>query len=448
MYVTPSPLQDPLPDPQTRPPNEPPTRKYPLLPTIFVVLVVVAVVFTGSLLLYPRFLPSTPLTPSSPLATPSADSLSRVSEAHDAFGFAAFKLLNQDSDENVFISPTSIAFALSMTLNGAQGETKSAIAKTLFLDRLDLGEINASHALLLQTLSNPDPKVTLSIANSIWTREGMDFSPTFLQTTKDFYRAEVASLDFTAPQSVKTVNDWVSKNTNGKIPTIIDSIPPEMVMYLLNAVYFNGTWTYEFDKKLTEDRDFTGADGTSSQHPFMKQTKEFPYFENDQFAGVLLPYGENQRLGMYVLLPKDDFNSFLEELTADNWKSWISNFTKREGTLLLPKFKLEYETSLNDILKNLGMKVAFDPTNADFTKMLARPIPENLFISEVKHKTFIDVKEEGTEAAAVTSVGIDATSVGPDNTFYLEVNRPFVLAIADTKTGEILFLGAIRNPGN
>lgn len=361
-------------------------------------------------------------------------------QAHNAFGFNLLKSLNaQEEDKNIFISPSSVSLALTMVYNGADGETKDAIVKTLQFENLDISKINQESLGLINGLTNPDEKVELSIANSAWVKKGFEIKPEFLEVVKNYYKAEANSLDFDSPSAKNTINDWVSKNTRGKIPTIVDSTSGK-VLFLINATYFKGTWTTEFDKKLTEDKKFTPAKGPATNRPFMKQKSTMSYLENKDFQSVSLPYGKNERLSMYVFLPKD-LNGFVNQLDIDTWNKWMTQYQDEKGTILLPRFKLEYEQGLTPSLTQLGMGVAFGD-QASFSN-----IAPSLFISEVKHKTYLDVNEEGTEAAAVTSIGVAPVSAEPQpKTFYMEVNRPFFIAIRDNQTGEILFTGIIQSP--
>jgi len=372
----------------------------------------------------------------------------QLSQAHNYFGFNIFhQLLNEDKGKNIFISPLSIHLALSMTYNGADSTTKEAMAKTLQIQQMDINQLNKDSSALIDLLQNPDPKVEILIANSIWMGIGENFNPDFLTANQTYYKAKLDSLDFNDPKSADIINSWVSNNTKGKIPTIIiPPIPPDMVMYLINAVYFKGNWTVEFDKKLTTERLFTLTDGSQKEYPMMQQKGNFLYFENDQFQSVNIPYGKNKRLGMHVFLPKGNLENFTNELSIENWKKWLTEYKEKEGTIILPKYKIEYKKNLNDVLKSLGMAVAFS-SQADFSRMRENPKLKDLYISEVIHKTYVDVNEEGTEAAAVTEVGMAKTvAIQEKKTFYMEINRPFYFAIADNQTSEILFMGIILEP--
>ena len=365
--------------------------------------------------------------------------VSGVVSANTKFGFKLLQdLREREPGGNIFISPLSISIALTMTYNGAVGETERAMAEVLEIDELDLDTVNHSNAALRNSLENPDPKVEISIANSIWSRQGIEFNPDFLERNQLFFGAEVATLDFSAPQTTGIINEWVDTNTNGKIEKIVDRIDPQTLLFLINAIYFKGNWQDEFDKSQTRPGIFHLSDGSEKQVQMMRREGEYPYFRGKHFEAAGLPYGDG-RLSMYIFLPNRNSNldEFLGGLNAENWTSWLAQFSKvgKDSMMILPRFKLEYEVNLNDTLKALGMEIAFD-NRADFSGM-----GPNLFISEVRHKTFVEVNEEGTEAAAATSV-VGATSVPP--TF--RVDRPFFFAIYDAETQTILFMGTVTEP--
>lgn len=422
---------------------------------LLIVLGLLVIGITAGVVTKLIILPSSPSIPTfapvpkvEPTLYVEASPSSSLAMAHNSFGFDVLQQLRkEDKDKNIFISPSSISLALSMTYNGADGTTKEAMEKVLKFKGLDIQEINKGSVSLINQLQNPDPKVQIAIANSIWAKKGEKFNAQFLKTNERYYKAKTEALDFTDPGTVDVINDWVRENTKGKIPTIITPpIPKEMVMYLINAIYFKGTWTFEFDKKMTEERDFTLTDGKKKKWSMMQQKNKFAYFENELFQAVSLPYGEKKRWRMEVFLPKKSLESFTKQLGVENWNKWLKEFKETEGTVILPRFKIEYEKKLNSILSSLGMGVAFT-AGANFNKMKADPRGPELFISEVLHKTFVEVNEEGTEAAAVTSVGIGITSIGGEKkTFYMEINRPFFFAISDNQTAEILFMGLINEP--
>ena len=353
------------------------------------------------------------------------------------------KIHQQQPNENIFISPFSISLALSMTLNGAEGKTQLAMANTLKLDLISLDEANQTYAKLRKSLQVLDTKVELSIANSLWLRQGVTFKPDFLERNQNFFGTKVAALDFDQPQSVGIINRWVSQNTNKNIPKIIDSISPQMVMLIINAIHFKGRWSKEFDKSKTREKDFQLLGEGTKRVPMMHQSGKYLYYSGSNFQVINLPYGSG-RIGMYIFLPNSDtfLGDFLTNLNADNWKGWISKLHKLEGDVALPRLKFTYEASLNRVLKVLGMEVAFAPNIANFGGM--RPVPPNLFITEVKHKSFVEVNEEGAEAAAATSVEIGVTSI--PQKFSLMVNRPFLFVIQDNWTQTLLFMGAVFEP--
>ena len=376
---------------------------------------------------------------------PNAPVDSKLVDANTKFGFKLFsEILKQDSKKNVFVSPTSVAIALSMTYNGANGETQQAMAKALELQGMSLQDVNQANEALKASLENADPAVQLSIANSLWAKQGTNFKPDFMQRNQQFYKAKVTELDFAKPDATNTINSWVKENTRGKIDKIVQQIQPDNVLFLINAIYFKGNWTKKFDKGATTERPFYLSNGTQKQHPLMSQSGKYRYFENDTLQAVSLPYGKG-RLNLYVFLPKKNTNldAFQQQLAVENWQEWMTQFRMRQGSIQLPRFKFDYDIQLNDALKALGMESAFNEAKANFSNMTSASVK----INEVKHKTFVEVNEEGTEAAAATSIGIVGTAVArPEEPFQMIVDRPFFCAIRDNQTGTILFMGSIREP--
>ena len=362
------------------------------------------------------------------------------------FAFELFRTATTDlkANENALLSPLSVSIALAMTNNGAAGETRQAIERTLKLEGFSTEDINAYYQKLLTDLPALDPKTTLEIANSIWYRQGFNVLPDFLDVNRAFYKADVSALDFSAPNAKDVINDWVSNKTKKKIPTIIDGgIPSDMVMYLINAVYFKGEWEQRFDKSATKKGTFTRQDGSPLQTDFMHVKHSFNVASTNEVEAIELPYG-NKKYSMVVLKPRGDLNpeQLTEKLTdSDSWETLASSFHARETQLALPKFKFSYENKLNDELIDIGMGIAFGP-GADFSGIGGE---RNLLISEVKHKSFVEVNEEGTEAAAVTSVGMELTSAGPQ-VYVFNVDRPFLFAIREITTGLILFIGQVNDP--
>ena len=372
-----------------------------------------------------------------------------VVTANTKFGFNLFdEIRKTEQGKNIFISPLSISTALAMTLNGASGETEQAMTNTLQLQGLGSESINTGYAGLRQILLTSDPKVTLAIANSLWARQGFSFKPDFLQRNTQFFGAEISTLDFDAPSASQTINQWVDTNTDGKIQKIIDDkIDASTVLFLINAIYFKGTWQREFNPSRTREGPFHLANGDEKQIPMMRQQRWYPYYRGENFQAISLAYGDGQ-MSMYIFLPdpESDLNIFLENLNAEGWENWMPQFQERDVSLVMPKFKLEYGKTLNDTLKALGMDIAFDANLADFSRMAPLEIlGENLYIGEVLHKTFVEVNEEGTEAAAATSVEVGVKSVPPPPIFF-SVDRPFFFAIRDNKTKTVLFMGVVVEP--
>ena len=375
----------------------------------------------------------------------------RIVSANTEFGFNLFNEIRRtEQDKNIFISPVSISIALAMTLNGAAGETEQALRNTLQLQGLSAGSVNAGYAGLHQMLLKSDPKVTLTIANSLWARQGIPFKQDFLQRNTQFFGAQISTLDFNDVNASKVINEWVDTNTNGKIQKIIaDEIDPSAVLFLMNAIYFKGAWQTEFDPSMTRDETFHLATGGEKQVPMMSRTGVYPYYENDtaDFQAIGLPYEDGQ-MSMYIFLPsrESDLNVFFQRLNAESWESWISQLEKQEVLLKVPKFKMEYERGLNDTLEVLGMGIAFDAGRADFSRMASlETVNQNLYIQNVVHKTFVEVNEEGTEAAAATSVGVAITSIAPPPPQFI-ADRPFFFAIRDNETKTVLFMGTIVEP--
>lgn len=370
----------------------------------------------------------------------------RLVKASSSFGFQLFdRIATQDINKNIFISPTSVTIALSMTYNGASGETQQAIAKALELQGIKIDEVNDFNRNIQQLLANGDTNVELNIANSLWARKDIALDKTFLNKVKEFYQAEITNLNFNDPNSVSTINAWVKQNTKDKIEKVVDRIDADSLLFLINAVYFKGKWEAPFEKALTQPQPFTLSDGAKIQHPAMSRSGEYRYYDAPTFQAISLPYGSG-RFSMEVFLPKPNSNlvKFQQQLTAKNWQEWSTKFTRREGLIQLPRFKVEYETSLKNVLQKMGMAIAFNPDKADFRNLTA----VKAFISDVKHKTYVEVNEEGTEAAAVTSVEMRATSAIPNEEppFTMIVDRPFFFTISDRQTSTIIFMGAIQNP--
>jgi serpin B len=292
-------------------------------------------------------------------------------------------------------------------------------------------------------LTNLDPKVAFQIANSIWYKDDFPVLQKFLDDNKKYFDAEVSALDFTQPSALQTINDWVNAKTQGKIPTILDEIPPDAVMYLINAIYYKGVWTYQFDSVDTEDGSFTCANGGIVSCKLMKQEATFAYYADAGTQVIDLPYGDRS-FSMTIIMPTigTSIDQYAASLTQTQWDEIISKLDSANVILSLPKFKLEYERTLNDELKAMGMGIAFSDF-ADFTRISQ---DGGLAVSRVLHKTFVEVNEEGTEAAAVTAIEIIETSAEEPAKRYMTIDRPFIFAIREHNSGTILFIGKIVSP--
>lgn len=379
----------------------------------------------------------------------AADIDARVVDAYNAFGFDLHRAIaggHRATGENVFLSPTSVALALSMTMNGAVGPTRDGMAQALRLQELTTDEANDGALKLQEVLQATDPAVQLSIANSIWARQGVSFQKSFLDANKAYYGAEAQTLDFTNRKAAATINKWVKKETSGRIESIVDeTISAQSIMFLLNAVYFKGDWSVPFERNATRDRPFALTDGTKTSRAMMARTGAFEFADRDGYAAARLPYG-NGNTGMVVLLPDEGttLSSLADRFTEKEWRDVTAALSKQQGEVILPRFEMEYEISLNEQLKALGMSLAFNSDQADFSELLAPP--PTAYIGDVKHKTFVRVEEKGTEAAAVTKVEAMTTSAPSASGFRMEMNRPFLIVLHESSTGAVLFIGSVYDP--
>jgi serpin B len=372
-------------------------------------------------------------------------------EADNSFGLKLFKNINAETpDSNVFISPLSISMALGMTYNGAAGTTEEAMRTTLEFDDLSMTEINESYESLIELLRGIDSDVEFNIANSIWYKNTKPFKQDFFERCRDYFDARVKGVDFSQSEAVKdTINNWVEKKTNGKIEDILDFVPPDAIMYLVNAIYFNGIWTYQFDEEDTKDEPFYLPGGGTKECKMMEVKSIFKYFEDSSLQAIDIPYGVGN-YSMTVILPRyggEDIDLLIADLTQEKWNGWMNSFYEDSVNLFLPKLKLEYKTDslLKEVLKDMGMEVAFDPDRADFSGMAE--LPPQIWIGRVIHKTFLEIDEEGTEAAAATVVEMLEKSAAPGSESpTMRIDRPYIFAIRENHSGTILFVGKIVDP--
>ncbi|GAB2954171.1 serpin family protein [Hymenobacter coalescens] len=366
-----------------------------------------------------------------------------VGSAND-FAFRSFaRLQAQAPADNVFISPLSVSAALTMAYNGADGTTKTAMREALGFSPLTDDEINTSYQSLVQLLSNVDKKVTFVSANSLWHGQQYQLQAPFVQRNTTYFDAKVQGLDFMGnPAAAKnTINTWVEERTNGKIRDLVKTVTPSHVLFLINAIYFKGSWTTGFDKQQTRPAPFSLPSGATRPVDMMVlRNGQYSLYQDATKQVVDLPYG-NRQYSMTLVQPQGSATlaDVMRELSRPNLNTWLAGAAPSNLMLFLPKFKLEYEVKLNQTLEQLGMGVAFTP-QADFSRMLVGQ--NRLAISEVLHKTYLDVNEDGTEAAAATSVGVVTTSMPPTIRF----DRPFVFMIREKSSNAILFIGQLTNP--
>jgi serpin B len=382
--------------------------------------------------------------------TPKADSsppANALARPYAQFGFDVLRqLTSQRPDANVFISPASIAVALAMTSNGANGATRDAILRTLHSDAQAIETFNAANRELAEQISMTTA-VQLSMANALWLQPGLPVNPSYEQILRTAYSAQAESLDFRNPSAAETINGWVAKHTNERIQHLVDQVDPLTVAMLTNAIAFKGKWTLPFDPKSTQPHDFRPASGAVFQVPMMKNSAEYAYFADGKgLQAIRLPYADGT-FAMYIVLPHDGdrLDSFLGQLTADTFSTLVSSLHTQRGTIELPRFAINCDTTLNAVLTKLGMGIAFG-NNANFEGIGKMP---RMQISEVRHASFLKVDEEGTEAAAATSVGMRAmaTRIEPPP-FHMVVDHPFFMAIRDERNGQLLFTGTIAKPEN
>ena len=361
-----------------------------------------------------------------------------IIKANNRFAFDLLMQANRPNG-NLFLSPLSASMALGMTMNGAMGDTWNQIRDTIGVGSLAEEEINASYQSLLELLVGLDPAVATAIGNSVWTRQGFPVHSGFLEAVRKTFHAEVAELDFASPSASERINGWVKDATHGRIEDIVPAqIPAAVVMYLINAIYFKGSWTLRFDPSDTRPEPFHLDDGSIRTVPLMTLRGDFSYQANSRFQAVDLPYGGGA-YSMTVLLPQRgvSVDDLATSLGAVEWKEIVDSFRETDLRLFLPRFRIAHERTLNDDLAALGMVDAFDD-RADFTRL--SPV-DGLSISEVKQKSWVEVNEEGTEAAAATVVAVRETSVS-----VVRADRPFLFLIRERLSGTILFVGKLASP--
>lgn len=361
--------------------------------------------------------------------------------SENTFAFDIFKKVVEANPEskNIIISPLSISTALSMVLNGANGTTRDAIVTAMRMDGLSTDAINNSSKVLREALLSVDKRVLITIANSVWSEHNFVVKKPFTDILTQYYNADTKSFDIKDPMVPGLINTWISEKTNGLIKNMIDRLDDNTVMLLINAIYFKGKWASEFDKDKTLPSTFYKTDGSTIQVPMMKQKSEYKVYDGEGFTMAELPYGQGNFV-MDVIVPysRDGVKTILPLINDANLKGWVNQMSSRKIDILFPRFKYMFGMELKKILTDMRMGIAFSD-NADFSNISSI----DLLITSVLHKAFIETNEEGTEAAAVTIIGIGATSV---NTNILNIDHPFLYIIRETTTNSILFMGRVVDP--
>lgn len=370
-----------------------------------------------------------------------------VVEGNNKFAFELFSKLRSQQG-NIFLSPYSISTALAMTYAGARGQTEKQMADALCFPTMSSEQFHKEFGEIIRKLNAAGKKggYELVVANALWGQKGYNFLPDYLTLARTNYEGDLQQVDFAAQaeEARKTINAWVENKTKDKIkelikPGMLDSMTR---LVLTNAIYFKGKWAAQFKPERTQDAPFALLDGQKVNVPMMNQTEKFGYMETDALQVLEMPYVNND-LSMVVLLPKklDGINELEKDLNNDNLASWVADLRKRKVQVFFPKFKMTSEFELAQVLGAMGMPDAFS-SKADFSGMTGN---RELFISAVVHKAYVDVNEEGTEAAAATGVVVGLTSVeAPPPVF--KADHPFVFLIRDNSTGSILFMGRTANP--
>ena len=384
--------------------------------------------------------------------TPNLRTLSageqQVAAAANEFSFSIFSRINEQHPEsNIFISPFSISTALSMTANGAKGETKEEMKEALALPHLTDAEMNQAYKDLVELLLGLDNTINLQIANSNWYRELYHIRPDFQDILLEYYEAEVKPADFDDPATKDQINQWIENKTNGKIKNMLDGIPSDAVMYLINAIYFKADWQYRFDESKTEKASFFSPAGEVQADMMFAPGAKVSYHYDEAFTMVDLPYGNGQ-FSMTIMMENGSgkpINEIIQTLTPEDFDSYINNADTITAEIYLPKFKMEFKKLLNEVLIDMGMGLAFGDGATDFSGLFEENLA--LAISRVLHQSFIEVNEKGSEAAAATIVEITELSAGPDpRPKAFHINRPFAFFIREKHSNAILFAGKMLNP--
>jgi len=365
-------------------------------------------------------------------------------ESENSFAFDIFNRImeNEGSGKNIIISPLSISYALSMTLNGAAGPTREAMLEALRVNGITPEKINDSYRDLTEALLAVDKRVIMNIANSVWTEDRISPKQSFIDILEEYYSAESKEFSITDPAAPDKINEWIEDNTNGLIKEMVDKLEDNTVMLIINAIYFKGKWKLQFDEKETEEEPFYKSGSDPEDVPMMKLTEDFKIYDGDGFRLAEFPYGQGNFV-MDIILPDaaDGIPALLSSLTDAAFTGWLQQMATRETDIFIPRFKYGYKKKLKEILSSMGMGVAFTDL-ADFSNITEEA---DLLINDVTHQAFIETNEEGTEAAAATIVDIGLTSMPLDPTVF-KADHPFIYIIRETTSNSIIFMGAVADP--
>ena len=380
-----------------------------------------------------------------PKLTPKDITLSAAApiaiQSSNEFGIELFTRVAESENKNLMLSPLSASTALTMLLNGCGGDTYSQLQGTLkYPAEMSISEINEAYKSLVGQLLTVDPRVQLAFANAIFYRNGFNVKPPFLATMNDDYKATVKALDFATPTALTTINKWASDNTKGKIPEVLSEIPGDAVMFIMNALYFNGDWSYQFDKSMTQELPFLPDGGSATDVPTMKGKVGAKFARDEGFKAIEMPYGQTN-FTMVVIVPDETLSAFYPSFTYQVWDKLCSDLDELQEfdktTVIMPKFKFSYEKYLNNQLMSMGMIDAFSSSDADLSGIS----DSGIWVDYVQQNTFVEVDEEGTETAAVTTIDVGVTSPLPFNIY-----KSFIFAIRERTTNTLLFIGQVVNP--
>ena len=381
-------------------------------------------------------------TPTQPVRINLTLNQAALISSENSYSFDLFnRVLSQAGDVNTIISPLSISYALSMTVNGAANGTRDSILKALEVSDTSMADLNKSYKDLTASLLSVDSKVTMYIANSVWTEKDFPVKAPFANTLTSYYDAQAKSFDITDPTVPTQVNTWISNNTNGLINNMISQLDPNTVMLLINAIYFKGMWKTKFDASATTSRTFTKPDGSTESVPTMYQSETQKVYRGNGFYVAEIPYGQGNYV-MDIILPDDNnLSAVTSSLTDASLNAWTTSLTSGKVNLYLPKFKYGYNISLQNVLSLMGMGIAFTDS-ADFSNISDIP----LLISKVLHQAYIQTDEEGTEAAAATVVEIETNTAVSGGPITIDVNHQFIYLIREVTTNSIIFMGKVTDP--